>query len=60
VDCIDPALNFLLYNQRLFVKGSIFLFLLRDIHEVPDLRHPTSCKELQCSDILINKWTRSA
>jgi len=61
MDCIDPTLDVALYNQRFFVKGSNFFSLkLSDIHEVPDVRHSISFKELQYSNILINKWTRAA
>lgn len=58
---IDPALDVSLYSQRFFVKESNFFSLkLSYIHEVPDIRHSISFKELQYSNILINKWTRAA
>lgn len=62
MDCIDPALDVSLYNQRLFVKEPNLFFALKlsDIHEVPDVQHSISLKELQHTNISINKWTRAA
>jgi hypothetical protein len=61
MDCIDPALDVTLYNQHFFLNGSNFFSLkLSDIYEVSDIRHSISFKELEYSNVLINKWTRAA
>jgi len=61
MDCIDPALDVAFYTPTFVREGAFFCALkLSDFHEVPDVRHSISFKDLQYRNISINKWTRAA